>query len=125
MRFSIPTNDGFVAWAQRAAIIKGTRRPESARLYLSWLLDKDTQKNVWYMWSVRNDVQPPADYRPIWEYSSANLSNFERFMADRDAVERFRARIQLYVGEVQGPPSTGVLGMTPTKAPEAPTAAKR
>ena len=124
VRFSIPTNDGFVAWAQRAAIIKGTRHPESARLYLSWLLDKDTQKNVWYMWSVRNDVPPPDGYRPIWEYSSANLSNFERFMADRDAVERFRARIQLYVGEVQGPSSAGVLGMTPTKALDATAATK-
>ena len=116
VRFALPSNDGFVAWAQRAAIVKGARHLETARLYLNWLLDKDTQQNVWYMWSVRTDVQPPAGYKPVWEYSNANLSAFERFMADRDGVERFRSRIQLYVGDVQGPSSAGVLGMTPTRA---------
>ena len=116
MRFALPSNDGFVAWAQRAAIVKGARHLETARLYLNWLLDKDTQQNVWTMWSVRTDVQPPAGYKPVWEYSNANLSAFERFMADRDGVERFRSRIQLYVGDVQGPSSAGVLGMTPTRA---------
>ena len=116
VRFALPSNDGFVAWAQRAAIVKGARHLETARLYLNWLLDKDTQQNVWTMWSVRTDVQPPAGYKPVWEYSNANLSAFERFMADRDGVERFRSRIQLYVGDVQGPASAGVLGMTPTRA---------
>ena len=116
VRFALPSNDGFVAWAQRAAIVKGARHLETARLYLNWLLDKDTQQNVWTMWSVRTDVQPPAGYKPVWEYSNANLSAFERFMADRDGVERFRSRIQLYVGDVQGPSSAGVLGMTPTRA---------
>ena len=116
VRFALPSNDGFVAWAQRAAIVKGARHLETARLYLNWLLDKDTQQNVWTMWSVRTDVQPPAGYKPGWGYSNANLSAFERFMADRDGVERFRSRIQLYVGDVQGPSSAGVLGMTPTRA---------
>ncbi|RKW34031.1 MAG: ABC transporter substrate-binding protein [Lautropia sp.] len=116
VRFALPSNDGFVAWAQRAAIVKGARHLETARLYLNWLLDKDTQQNVWTMWAGRTDVQPPAGYKPVWEYSNANLSAFERFMADRDGVERFRSRIQLYVGDVQGPSSAGVLGMTPTRA---------
>ena len=113
VRFTLPSNDGFVAWAQRAAILKGARHPESARLYLSWLLDKDTQQNVWYMWSVRTDVPAPAGYQPIWKYRNANLAGFERFMADRDAVERFRSRIRLYVGDVKGPSSAGELGLTP------------
>ena len=116
VRFTLPSNDGFVAWAQRAAILKGARHPESARLYLSWLLDKDTQQNVWYMWSVRTDVPAPAGYQPIWKYRNANLAGFERFMADRDAVERFRSRIRLYVGDVKGPSSAGELGLTPIKA---------
>ena len=122
VRFALPSSDGFVAWAQRAAIIKGARHPEAARLYLSWLLDKDTQQNIWYMWSVRTDVPPPTGYKPIWEYSNANLSSFDRFMADRDAVERFRARIQLFVGDVKGPSSAGELGMTPSRPLSADTA---
>ncbi|MCP1660496.1 ABC transporter substrate-binding protein [Neisseria perflava] len=115
-RFVLPEKDGFVAWAQRAAILKDAKHPAAAKLYLSWLLDKDTQENVWYMWSVRTDVAPPAGYKHIWQYPNANLKAFERFMADCAAVERFRAEVGLYVGDVQGESSAGVLGFTPVKA---------
>lgn len=37
-------------------------------------------------------------------------------MADRAAAERFHARIGLYVGDVQGESSAGVLGLRPVKA---------
>jgi ABC-type fe3+ transport system, periplasmic component len=115
-RFTLPEKDGFVAWAQRAAILKDAKHPAAAKLYLSWLLDKDTQQNVWYMWPVRTDVAPPAGYKHIWQYPNANLKQFEQFMADRAVAERFRARIGLYVGDVQGESSAGVLGLRPVKA---------
>ena len=115
-QFTLPEKDGFVAWAQRAAILKEAKHPEAAKLYLSWLLDKDTQQNVWYMWPVRTDVQPPQGYKAIWEYPNANLQAFDQFMNDRAAVERFRAQIGLFVGDVQGESSAGVLGLQPVKA---------
>ncbi|MDO5639582.1 MAG: extracellular solute-binding protein [Neisseria sp.] len=115
-RFTLPEKDGFVAWAQRAAILKQAKHPEAAKLYLNWLLDKDTQSNVWYMWSVRTDVAPPAGYKPIWAYPNANLKAFERFMANRAEVEQFRSQIALYVGDVKGESSAGVLGLHPVKA---------
>lgn len=112
-RFVLPSKEGFVAWAQRAAIFKDAKHPAAAKLYLNWLLDKDTQENVWYMWSVRTDVQAPAGYKPIWEYDNANLKGFEEFMSNREEVERFKAQIQLYVGDVQGESSAGNRGLTP------------
>lgn len=115
-RFVLPAQDPFVAWAQRAAIFKQAKHPESARLYLSWLLDPKTQTDVWYMWSVRTDVAPPAGYKHIWEYKNASPEAFERFMSDRAAVERFRAQIGLYLGEVKGEPSPGWLGLHPEQA---------
>lgn len=115
-RFAIPEKGGFTAWAQRAAILKDARHPAAAKLYLSWLLDKETQQNVWYMWPVRTDVTPPSGYKHIWQYPQANLKAFERFMADRDGAERFRAQIRLYVGDVKGESSAGELGLHPVKA---------
>ncbi|WP_431480635.1 ABC transporter substrate-binding protein [Pseudomonas thivervalensis] len=115
-RFVLPKQDPFVSWAQRAAILKGTKHPATAKLYLSWLLDKKTQSEVWYMWSVRTDVAPPKGYKQIWEYPNTDPTAFEHFMADRAAVERFRAQIGLYLGEVKGEPSPGWLGLYPTKA---------
>lgn len=115
-RFILPEKGKFVAWAQRAAILKDAEHPAAAKLYLSWLLDKDTQQNVWYMWPVRTDVAPPAGYKHIWEYPNADLKGFENFMADRDGAERFRAQVRLFVGDVQGESSAGEPGLHPVKA---------
>jgi ABC-type Fe3+ transport system substrate-binding protein len=115
-RFVLPKKDPFVAWPQQAAIFKGAKHPEAAKLYLNWLLDKETQSNIWYMWSVRTDVAPPKGYKPIWDYKNGDPTAFGKFMADRDAVERFRAQIGLYLGEAKGEPSPGHPGLTPDKA---------
>ncbi|KHN50660.1 ABC transporter substrate-binding protein [Pectobacterium fontis] len=112
-RFVLPEHDPFVSWAQRAAIFKDAKHKEGAKLYLNWLLDKETQKNVWYMWSVRTDVTPPAGYKHIWEYKNTSPAAFDKFMSDRAAVERFRSQIGLYLGEVKGEPSPGWLGLHP------------
>ncbi|MDO5657743.1 MAG: hypothetical protein Q4G36_05420 [Paracoccus sp. (in: a-proteobacteria)] len=37
----LPEHDPFTAWPQQAAILKGARHPESANLYLNWLLDDE------------------------------------------------------------------------------------
>lgn len=115
-KFTLPEKDGFVAWAQRAAIFKDAKHPAAAKLYLNWLLDKDTQQNVWYMWSVRTDVPAPAGYKPIWQYPNAHLKGFENFMANRAEVEQFRSQMRLYIGDVKGESSAGEAGFTPVKA---------
>lgn len=114
-RFVLPVNDPFVSWAQRAAIFKQAKHPEGAKLYLNWLLDKKTQKDIWYMWSVRTDVAPPEGYKHIWEYHNTNPEAFVKFMSNRDEVERFRTQMGLYLGEVKGEPSPGWLGLYPDK----------
>jgi ABC-type Fe3+ transport system substrate-binding protein len=115
-KFVLPNTDPFVAWPQQAAILKAARHKEAARLYLSWLLDKETQSKVWYMWSVRTDVPPPEGYKQIWDYPNADPLAFGRFLADRAAVERFRSQIGLYLGEPKGDPSPGYPGRHPEKA---------
>ncbi|WP_033576735.1 ABC transporter substrate-binding protein [Dickeya chrysanthemi] len=115
-RFVLPQHDPFVSWAQRAAIMKGAKHPDAAKLYLNWLTDKETQQNTWYMWSVRTDVTPPKGYKPIWEYKNTNPDAFAKFMQDRGAVERFRSQMTLYFGEVKGEPSPGWLGLHPREA---------
>lgn len=114
----IPEKEGFVAWAQRLAILKDAKHPAGAKLFENWLLDKETQTNGIFQWSVRTDVTP-AGVKPIWEYSNANLKEFVNFMEDRAEVERFKAQIRLFVGDVQGTSSAGERGLTPaTRAVE-------
>lgn len=98
------SNDPFVSWTQRAAIFKGSKHPESAKLFLSWLTSADVQKYAvaTWTWSVRSDIGQPAWLKPITEYKNTNPIAFQKFMADRSAVERFRTQLELYLKPVVG-----------------------
>ncbi|MDT3399559.1 ABC transporter substrate-binding protein [Streptomyces sp. B1866] len=103
----------FMAWGQRAAILKQAGNPAAAKLYLNWQLSTDRQQASFNGWSVRTDVTPPAGLKPVWEYPDAHLDGFPRFMADRAAVERWKQTFALYFGEVKGDPTPGWLGLHP------------
>ncbi|MFC4504410.1 MULTISPECIES: ABC transporter substrate-binding protein [Streptomyces] len=108
----------FNSWAQRGAIFKKASHKAGAKLFLSWLNAKETQKNAiaTWTWSVRDDVAPPAGLKPLASYRNTDPKDFARFMSDRAAVERFRSQVELYFGKVEGadpadPDAT--LGRTP------------
>ncbi|MFE1173038.1 ABC transporter substrate-binding protein [Streptomyces sp. NPDC058773] len=113
----LPTDDPFMAWGQRAAILAGAKHTAAAKLYLNWLLSTDMQAaNNAFGWPVRTDVPTAPGLKPIWEYGNAHLDGFAAFMADRAEVERWRQTLTLYVGEVQGAPSPTWLGLHPGAA---------
>lgn len=116
VQFILPKKDPFVSWGQRAAIFKGTQNLAAAQLYLSWWLDMQTQRDTWYMWSVRKDVPVPVGFKSIWEYQGqTDPVAFQEWMRDRGEVERFKSQVTLYVGEVKGDLPTGNLGLFPDK----------
>lgn len=106
-----PAGHPFLAWGQRAAILRQARHPEAARLYLSWMLSPEVQSTSFRGWSVRTDMVP--DGGPVWEHPDAGTAEFVTFMADRDLVERSRHTMNLYLGEPEGPPTPGWLGLAP------------
>ncbi|KAG4080661.1 hypothetical protein HA402_013191 [Bradysia odoriphaga] len=116
-RFIVPEKDPFVMWAQTAAIFKKAKHPETAKLYLSWLLDKKQQEQpAAFSWSVRDDVAAPAPFKSIWSYPNANPLAFAKFMEDREAVEIFKNQVELIFGQVEGSnpnEPNGPLGMHP------------
>lgn len=108
----------FNTWAQRGAIFKEAPHGAGAKLFLSWLTSQATQQHAIasWTWSVRKDVAPPAGLEPLSSYGNTDQNAFVRFMSDRPAVERFRARVEQYVGPVVGPDPAdpaGSLGETP------------
>jgi ABC-type Fe3+ transport system substrate-binding protein len=98
-------SERFNTWAQRGAIFKDAPRRAGAKLFLSWLTSQATQQYAIasWTWSVRKDVAPPAGLEPLSSYENTDPSDFVRFMSNRAAVERFRARVAQYVGPVEGP----------------------
>jgi ABC-type Fe3+ transport system substrate-binding protein len=113
VKWVAPGGHPFMAWGQRAAILAKAKHPAAAKLYLNWSLSAPVQQASFDGWAVRTDVQPQGGLKPIWEYPNAHLDGFPAFMADRAEAERWRQTFTLYFGEVQGPPSPGVLGLHP------------
>ncbi|MGW0583175.1 ABC transporter substrate-binding protein [Streptomyces sp. NPDC002920] len=113
VKWVVPDSAPFMAWGQRAAILKAARNTTAAKLYLNWQLSTATQGSSFNGWSVRTDITPPAGLKPVWEYPNANIDGFPRFMADRAEVERLKQTFALYFGEVKGDPTPGVLGLRP------------
>lgn len=102
----------FMAWGQRAAILKQAKNPTAAKLYLNWQLSTARQQTTVNGWSVRTDVTPPAGLEPVWEYPNVHLG-FPQFMADRAKVEIWKQTFALYFGEVTGESTPGRLGLHP------------
>jgi ABC-type Fe3+ transport system substrate-binding protein len=112
-KFVIADGHPFMAWGQRAAVLKQAANPTAAKLYLNWQLSAETQQKAFNGWSVRTDIAPPAGLKPVWEYPNAHVDGFPEFMADRAEVERLKQTFALYFGEVKGEPTPGVLGLHP------------
>ncbi|MFF0079259.1 ABC transporter substrate-binding protein [Streptomyces canus] len=112
-KFVIADGHPFMAWGQRATVLKQAANPTAAKLYLNWQLSAEVQQRSFNGWSVRTDLTPPAGLKPVWEYPNAHVDGFPRFMADRAEVERLKQTFALYFGEVKGDPTPGSLGLHP------------
>lgn len=113
---TLPKKSPWVAWPQTGAILKNAPHKAAAKLYLSWLLSKDAQRDSIGTWSARTDVAAPAGRKGIFDYANMNPLGLGEFMSDRTALDRYKARVNLYVGDVKGAnPSDpkGVLGLYP------------
>lgn len=113
----VPEKDPFVLWAQTAAIFKKAKHPETAKLYISWLVDKKQQEQpAAWSWSVRDDVAAPPPFKSIWSYPNGKPTALLEFMKDREAVEIFRTQVGLIFGQVVGAnpnEPNGPLGLHP------------
>ena len=85
-------------WAQTAATFKASPHPNAARLFLSWLLQKEQQGKL-DTWSVRVDVPPPNGLPPVFSLPLA--TRYPEFLADTAAVAELRKRFEAMTGPVR------------------------
>jgi ABC-type Fe3+ transport system substrate-binding protein len=94
--------DPLPVWPQTAAIFKDAPHPNAAKLYLSWLLDKEQQSQMG-TWSSRSDVPPPSGLKPLSEYKLAN--DFGAFINAEAHASDLRKRFEAYIGPIKGTPT--------------------
>jgi len=94
--------DQLPIWSQTEAIFKDAPHPNAAKLFISWLLDKEQQSQIG-TWSSRSDVPPPSGLKPLSEYKLAN--DFAAFINDEAHANDLRKRFEAYIGPIKGTPT--------------------
>ncbi|KAG7375406.1 hypothetical protein PHYPSEUDO_001466 [Phytophthora pseudosyringae] len=98
----------YLSWGQRVGILSKAKHPAAAKLFMNWIVTEEAQTSVVYS-SVRTDINSDNP----WDIPEANMAEFPKFMEDRATAEEWRQTFTLYIGEVQGKPSPGGLGLHP------------
>ncbi|KAG3110494.1 hypothetical protein PI124_g13268 [Phytophthora idaei] len=98
----------YLSWGQRVGILSKAKHPAAAKLFMNWVISEEAQTSV-VTPSVRTDINTNKP----WDIPEANMAEFPKFMEDRATAEEWRQTFTLYIGEVQGKPSPGWLGLHP------------
>jgi ABC-type Fe3+ transport system substrate-binding protein len=88
----------YISWAQTTAAFASTKRPETAKLWLSWITSKEWQK-------------PTAPFSPLKSFDQGKVmtsnqtqtSGFRQFMQDRTTVDWWKLQFETSLGTAQGP----------------------
>ena len=92
-------DDAYMSWPQTGAIFATTKMPESARLFLSFLMDDQWQKTVS---QGRFATRRAYDGQHILQQEGHDPREYVKFMNDRQKVEAFRLQVEKVLGTAQG-----------------------
>ncbi|TLD32069.1 putative abc-type fe3+ transport periplasmic component protein [Venturia nashicola] len=86
-----------MAWAQTTAAFASTKRPETAKLFLSWITSKEWQTGAGF------SPLKSFDQGKVMLSNNTQTSGFRQFMADRTEVEWWKLQFETTIGSAQGP----------------------
>ncbi|KAL1305775.1 hypothetical protein AAFC00_003942 [Neodothiora populina] len=96
-------DDARLLWPQTGAIFATSKRPESSKLFMSWLISDEYQQQFvdggYYL--ARKDLN--STLGSIWDDDFTALTQFATFEENRDLVEWWRLQFETSLGTAQGP----------------------
>ncbi|KAG0648607.1 hypothetical protein D0Z07_5106 [Hyphodiscus hymeniophilus] len=98
----------FMSWGQLLGIFASTPRPESAKLFASFVLSNEWQSSLAAAGPVVMDSLNQQFGHALFEANNTQVTGYITFMGDRARVEWWRMQIETTLGLPQGPdPPTG------------------
>jgi ABC-type Fe3+ transport system substrate-binding protein len=101
------TSDPHVMWPQTGAIFATTPRPESAKLFMNWIMSDEYQSTVvaanglpLTRTGVNTTISATDD---VWTDQSVTVTEFGKFEVNREVVEQWRFQFETTLGTAQGP----------------------
>lgn len=104
VRGVLPTEGHFTSWAQTGAIFSKAPHPAAAKLLMNFVLGEEWQTALSESsWSIRDDIKLPNGFdKSLFEMNNTDPLEFDRWMQDRDTVERLRFWYESRIGTPQG-----------------------
>lgn len=96
----LPTEDHYVTWPQTAAIFATTKMPETAKLFMSYIMSDEWQADGFPSSGYATRKQFDTD--GVLNQTLTNPLGFVTFMQDRANVERWRFQFETTLGTPQG-----------------------
>jgi ABC-type Fe3+ transport system substrate-binding protein len=91
--------DPIPVYYSTAGILKDAPHPNAAKLYMSWVLQREQQSRIG-TYSSRTDVPPPLpELKPLFSYNVAN--GYRDFVTDEAALTGLRKRFEAAVGPIR------------------------
>jgi ABC-type Fe3+ transport system substrate-binding protein len=100
------TSDPHVMWPQTGAIFATTPRPESAKLFMNWIMSDEYQSTVVAASGLpftRTGVNATISALDVWTDQSVALAQFGKFEVNREVAEQWRFQFETTLGTAQGP----------------------
>lgn len=91
-----------VLWPQRGAIFSSTKHPESAKLFLSWLISDEFQQGLASQGRYLSVKDLNSTSGSVWNEPNTGITQFGTFMEDRANVEWWRFQYETTIGTAQG-----------------------
>jgi ABC-type Fe3+ transport system substrate-binding protein len=91
--------DPIPVYYSTAGIFKDAPHPNVAKLYLSWILERDQQSRIG-TYSSRGDVPPPLpEIKPLFSYNVAN--GYRDFVTNTALLTDLRTRFEAAIGPIR------------------------
>ncbi|PVU95085.1 hypothetical protein BB561_002060 [Smittium simulii] len=98
----IPEKSWFNINFQFAGIFKDAPNPAAAKLYIAWKLSEQMQKSDIMSWPTRSDIPPKIHQKRLNEYPNSSITDYAKFMLNREYMAELRAKFDEIIGPVKG-----------------------
>ena len=99
----VPTAEEYLSWFQSMAIFRSTKCPESAKLFVSWILSDEWQAPLSKTTTTVLNHLNKLSGNEIYTNKNTQTQGFRYFENDRTVVEWWKSQFETTLGPAVGP----------------------
>ena len=103
IKSKVPSKEEYLSWFQTMAIFRSTKCPESAKLFVSWILSDEWQGPLSKTTTTSLNHLNTLSGNEIYTNNNTQTQGFRNFENDRTVVEWWKTQFEMTLGPAVGP----------------------